>query len=91
MALLGGLVGAFVGPLALRVLVAIAPVGVPRLAEVAMDMPVFVITLGVTMMIGLCRPRSGPLSGCREAAPERLLSAAGIGRPACRALDVCLF
>ena len=53
-ALLGGLVGAFVGPLTLSVLVAIAPISVPRLAEVTMDMPVFAITLGVTMTIGLC-------------------------------------
>jgi putative ABC transport system permease protein len=53
-ALTGGLVGILFGRVALRVLVAAAPVSVPRLSEITMDTPVFAASLAVTVVIGLC-------------------------------------
>src|SRR5208337_4333774 len=38
---------------ALRVLVAMAPAGLPRLGEIGIDMPVLLFTLGVALLAGL--------------------------------------
>jgi putative ABC transport system permease protein len=74
-AVLGGVVGVVIGALALRVLVAIAPVGVPRLSEAAMDMPLFVTTFGVTAVIGLCVGLGPALRLSRESSGALALAA----------------
>lgn len=53
-ALAGGFLGLLLGRTTLRLLVAMAPVSVPRVSEISMDTPVFAASLAVTMLIGLC-------------------------------------
>jgi putative ABC transport system permease protein len=52
-ALLGGLGGLALAFGALRLLVAIAPAGIPRIAEVGIDSPVLFFVLGVSVFTGL--------------------------------------
>ena len=52
-ALVGGLVGILVGRVTLRLLVAMAPITMPRLSEIAMDTPVLQAGLAATVLIGL--------------------------------------
>ena len=53
-ALIGGLVGLFVGRAALRLLVAMAPIGMPRLSEISMDAPTLAAGFAATVLIGVC-------------------------------------
>jgi predicted permease len=78
-ALAGGLVGLLIGRLALRLLVAIAPVSVPRLSEIAIDVPVFATSLAVTVLIGLC-VGLGPALRLSRSADAGALSPAGWNR-----------
>ncbi len=53
LALTGSLLGLGLAFAALRVLVAIAPTGLPRLHEIAIDLPVLLFTLAVALFVGL--------------------------------------
>jgi len=53
LALLGGLAGAAFGAWALRLLVALAPEGIPRLAEVRLDPRILVATFAVSLASGV--------------------------------------
>ncbi len=50
---LGGLLGLTLAYAALRVLIAIAPAGIPRLNEIGIDAPVLLFALGVSLATGL--------------------------------------
>jgi hypothetical protein len=78
-AMAGGLAGLLLGRIALRVLVAIAPVSVPRLPEIAMDTPVFAASLTVAMLIGLCAGL-GPAVRLSRSAESGALRPAGWNR-----------
>lgn len=53
LALLGGALGLGLAWVGTRVLVALAPEGLPRMGEVAMSTPVLLFTLGVSLLTGL--------------------------------------
>jgi predicted permease len=53
LALLGGLIGLGLAYGALRLLVALAPGRLPRLADVALDVPALVFTLALSLFVGL--------------------------------------
>jgi predicted permease len=53
LALLGGLGGLALAIGALRLLVAIAPAGIPRIAQIGIDLPVLVFALAVSLFTGL--------------------------------------
>jgi predicted permease len=53
LALMGGAVGLALAYGGLRILVALAPTGLPRLNEIGIDSPVLLFTFGVTMVAGL--------------------------------------
>ena len=51
--LVGSLLGLGIAYGALRVLVAAAPTGLPRLSEISIDVPVLLFTLGLALLVGL--------------------------------------
>ncbi len=53
LALAGGALGLLLGQWALRILVGIAPAGIPRLAEVALDLRIAAAGLAATLLTGL--------------------------------------
>lgn len=53
LAMIGGIVGLGLGYLGVRVLVATNPDGIPRVAEIGLDMTVVLFTLGVSLVTGL--------------------------------------
>jgi predicted permease len=53
LSILGGAVGLFFAYGGIRLLAAIAPANIPRLAEIALDPTVLLFTLGVSMLAGL--------------------------------------
>ena len=75
MTLAGGLVGLFVGQATLRLLVAITPVAVPRLSEIAMDARVLGVSLAATLLIGLCVGLAPSMNLSRSANPGVLRQA----------------
>jgi predicted permease len=52
-ALLGGITGLALAFGALRLLVAVAPVGLPRIAQIGMDAPVLFFAIGISLFTGL--------------------------------------
>ena len=74
-----GVVGTFLGSVALRALLALAPAGLPRRGEIGIDLRVLAVTLGVAAVVGLgigVAPvfhslRSDISSVLREKAPSR--------------------
>ena len=53
LALIGGLLGLTLAFVALRILRAVAPSGIPRLNEIGIDLPVLLFALGVSLLTGL--------------------------------------
>jgi len=53
LALLGGLLGLFFAWTGIRLLLAVAPEGIPRLSEIALNGPVLVFTVVVSLLTGL--------------------------------------
>jgi predicted permease len=66
---LGGLAGCWFAQLLLRLFVSIAPEGIPRLEQAAIDVRVLLFTLGVSILSGLL---FGLASALRRPAPELL-------------------
>lgn len=53
LSILGGLVGVFLGWLAVRSLVASNPINLPRIDRIGLNAPVLIFTAGVTILMGL--------------------------------------
>ena len=68
--LLGGLAGCWFAQLLLRLFVSIAPEGIPRLEQAAIDVRVLLFTLGVSLLSGVL---FGLASALRPPAPELLV------------------
>lgn len=76
----GAVVGTIFGAWALRALLSIAPIGLPRRAEVGIDWIVLAVTLGVALIVGIGMglapairtARSDIASVLRERAPSRI-------------------
>jgi predicted permease len=66
---LGGLAGCWFAQLLLRLFVSIAPEGIPRLEQAAIDVRVLLFTLGVSILSGIL---FGLASALRRPAPELL-------------------
>ena len=66
---LGGLAGCWFAQLLLRLFVSIAPEGIPRLEQAAIDVRVLLFTLGISILSGLL---FGLASALRRPAPELL-------------------
>jgi putative ABC transport system permease protein len=69
LAVLGGLAGCLFAQLLLRLFVSIAPEGIPRLEQAAIDFRVLFFTLGVSILSGIL---FGLASALRRPAPELL-------------------
>jgi putative ABC transport system permease protein len=67
---LGGLAGCWFAQLLLRLFVSIAPEGIPRLEQAAIDMRVLLFALGVSLLSGIF---FGLASALRRPAPELLI------------------
>jgi putative ABC transport system permease protein len=80
LALFSGALGAVLGVGALRVLLALAPAGLPRREEIGIDFTVLAVTLGIAVLVGLAMAmapvfhsaRTDIASVLREKAPSRL-------------------
>jgi predicted permease len=68
--LLGGLAGCWFAQLLLRLFISIAPEGIPRLEQAAIDVRVLLFTLGVSLLSGVL---FGLASALRRPAPELLV------------------
>ncbi|MGB7232610.1 MAG: ABC transporter permease, partial [Candidatus Acidiferrum sp.] len=76
--LCGGVVGAGIAFVLLRLFVAVAPAGIPRIAQVGLDLPVLLFALGAALFSGLICGLAPALA----ALPVRtLLAGASLGAP----------
>ncbi|HEX5418837.1 MAG TPA: ABC transporter permease [Gammaproteobacteria bacterium] len=65
LALLGGAAGLGAAAAGVRVLLALAPAGIPRVDSVRLDMPAFLFALALTMFVGLAVGLAPALRGTR--------------------------
>ena len=85
LALLGGLGGLALAFGALRLLVAMAPAGIPRIAQIGIDLPVLLFALAVSLLTGLLfgsapvlkYARSGLGTGLRMGAARSVSAGSG--------------
>src|SRR5262249_18931411 len=84
LAVLAGVAGLVIASGGMRALLAIAPEGIPRLAEVRMSVPVFAFTLGVATLCGLLFGAAPALRGSSTPLVDTLKDggrgSSGVGR-----------
>ena len=79
LSLLGGVFGLVFADVALRFLIAIDPASLPRLDEIAIDLPVLAFTFGISLMAGLL---FGLIPALKYAGPQISLTLRSGGRSA---------